>query len=195
MLPVYCMCVYECCMSGGMIVLLFVFIMNYNTPIYPQASIGPVRGLAAPLTPRAPSGGTSGRSCSPGLKSDPCPPMPQLTGWSVWDIAHERRTHQLCHLRGLSSPWRSPPVLRLRPQRLGHVSMADVGRGEAMLLRPASILIPHQCLCLPLHTPSSLILYICLFKLIPSPSHSHLLPTTPPKISPKNLNSYLTQHG
>ena len=186
------MCVYECCMSGGMLVLLSVFIMNYNTPINPQASIGPVCGVAAPLAPRALSCGTSRRSCSPGLKFLPCPPVPQLTGGSVWGIAHERRA---CHLCGLSSPWRLPPVLRYRPPQTGHISMVDAGRGAAVLSRPASILNPHQCLCLPLQTTSSLIHYLCHFKLIPSPSHAHLLPTTHPNILPRNLNPYLTQHG
>ena len=180
------------CSNGDMNVLSSVLIMNYNKPLVPQVSICPVRGMPAHSVPRALSDETSDRPCSPGLQSSPCPPMPRLTRWSVWGIARKRRAH---HLSGLSSPWRLPPVLRYRPPQTGHISMVDAGRGAAVLSRPASILNPHQRLCLPLQTTSSLIHYLCHFKLIPSPSHAHLLPTTHPNILPQNLNPYLTQHG
>ena len=84
--PVYCMCVYECCKSGGMLVLLSVFIMNYNTPINPQASIGPVRGVAAPLAPRARITG-----CHMTKKTRPGSPAPFRAHWP-----RGRQTSFLC---------------------------------------------------------------------------------------------------
>ena len=175
-----------------MIAFYFLFSYFINHPLVLQTCIGPIREVAAPLVPRALSCETSGRSCSPGLLTSPCPPKLRLTGGSVRGIAHERLAHHCC---SLSLPRRLPPVLRHRPQWTGHISMVDAGRGAAVVSRPASVLNPLQCLCLPLQTTSSLILYLCFFKLIPSLTHAHLLPTTHPSILPQKLNPYFTQHG
>ena len=184
------------CMNVGMIAFYFLFSYFINHPLVLQTCIGPIREVAAPLVPRALSCETSGHSCSPGLLTSPCPPKLRLTGWSVRGIAHERRAHHCC---GLSLPRRLPrrlpPVLRHRPQWTGHISMVDAGRGAAVVSRPASVLNPLQCLCLPLQTTSSLILYLCFFKLIPSLTYHHLLPPSHPNTLPSTLKSYHTQYG